>query len=165
MPKSSKSKNNSNISENKFAKNLRYLRKVRKLTLFELSSESQISKSALSDYETGKSKPGLETLLKLSMYFEVPLDELNNSDISEFIKSSGNDLQSEPKEKKSSRYAPELENERYDFHLKLLNQKLESTKLQMQLLRQLLESREAEIKTLKINLKLLEEQAKRYISK
>lgn len=85
MPKNIDKEQISNISEYKFAKNLRFLRKVRKLTLLNLASATDISKSALSDYETGKSKPGLDTLLKLSIYFDVPLDELNNSDISEFL--------------------------------------------------------------------------------
>jgi len=44
----------------------------------------------------------------------------------------------------------------------LITQKLESTQLQIQMLKQLLESREAENKTLKINIKLLEEQLRNF---
>ncbi len=49
-----------------------------------------------------------------------------------------------------------------ESNIKLLNQKLESTQLQIQMLKQLLDSREAENKTLKINIKLLEEQLKNF---
>ncbi|MBK9152221.1 MAG: helix-turn-helix transcriptional regulator [Saprospiraceae bacterium] len=161
MPKNIDKEQISNISEYKFAKNLRFLRKVRKLTLLNLASATDISKSALSDYETGKSKPGLDTLLKLSIYFDVPLDELNNSDISEFLNDEKKSAKHKNSEITNSTLSPEVENERYAFHLKLLHQKLESTRLQMQLLRQLLESKEAENRTLKINLKLLEEQLSR----
>jgi transcriptional regulator with XRE-family HTH domain len=134
------------------------LRKSRKITLIKLAEDTDISKSALSDYETGKSNPVLDTLLKISMYFNMPMDKLTNSDISEYVKS-----QSEPighDASKSDWISNDIENERYNFHLKLLHLKVESTKLQMQLLRQLLESKDAENKTLKINLKLLEEQFK-----
>ena len=55
-----------------------------------------------------------------------------------------------------------FENEKYIFNIKLITQKLESTQLQIQMLKQLLESREAENKTLKINIKLLEEQLRNF---
>lgn len=50
-----------------------------------------------------------------------------------------------------------LDQEKYQFHLKLLHQRLESATLRFQMLQQLLQSKESENKTLRINIKLLEE--------
>ncbi len=150
---------NSISTEKYFQNNLKFLRKNKKLTLFELSDSINISKSAISDYETGKSAPGFEVVKKLSIFFDVSIDDLYNSDIPE-ISEKG----LLKKNKKFHRHDPmfhEIEDDKYLFNLNLLNQKLESTQLQLQLLKQLLESREAENKTLKINIKLLEEQFKK----
>ena len=72
---------NSNKTEYFFGKNLRFLRKLKKLTLLELSEMLKISKSAISDYEIGKSLPGLDVVQKFSQFFETPIDTLYNSDI------------------------------------------------------------------------------------
>ena len=45
-----------------FKNNLKFLRKSKKLTLLDLGSALNISKSALSDYENGKSAPSLAVL-------------------------------------------------------------------------------------------------------
>ena len=150
---------NSINTEKYFQNNLKYLRKSKKLTLFELGDSVNISKSAISDYETGKSSPGFEVVKKLSIFFDISIDDLYNSDIPEIY-----DKGILKKSKKYNRNDPvfyEIENDKYVFNLNLLNQKLESTKLQLQLIKQLLESREAENKTLRINIKLLEEQNKK----
>lgn len=150
---------NSISTEKYFQNNLKFLRKNKKLTLFELSDSINISKSAISDYETGKSAPGFEVVQKLSNFFDISIDELYNSDIPELYKNGT--LKRGKKFNRNNPMFPEIENEKYLFNLNLLHQKLESTQLQLQLLRQLLESREAENKTLKINIKLLEEQFKK----
>ena len=139
--------------------NIRYLRKHHKLTLIELSEQAGISKSALSDYETGKSIPGLDILQKFSDIFNIGISHLHNSDIPSLIKKglkthdAGDDVAVQMSKL-------DVENDRYIFNIELLNQRLESLMVQMQLLRQLLESREAENKTLKINIRLLEEKLK-----
>ncbi|MCE2789715.1 MAG: helix-turn-helix domain-containing protein [Saprospiraceae bacterium] len=143
--------------ENIFGENIRFLRKSKKLTLIEFSDQLSVSKSALSDYETGKSIPGLDVVQKFSTYFQIPIDELYNSRIPEG-RSTGSSHNSSDQEKNLQQVA--LENEKYMFNLKLLHQKLESQQIQMQLVRQLLESREAENKTLKMNIRLLEAQLK-----
>ncbi|MBK9257552.1 MAG: helix-turn-helix transcriptional regulator [Saprospiraceae bacterium] len=130
------------------------------MTLLELSDTLKISKSAISDYETSKTLPGLDVVQKFSNFFEVPIDDLYNSDISEKYIKNGGKLKRETSAIVKSENALEFENEKYIFNIKLLVQKLESTQLQIQMLKQLLESREAENKTLKINIKLLEEQLK-----
>lgn len=146
----------SNNSEYFFGNNLRFLRKSKKMTLLELSKSIQVSKSALSDYETYKTIPSLDVVKKFSNFFNIPMDALYNSDISEILKkdkmhSFKQDVQQENKI---------LDHEKYTFNLKLLTQKLESTQLQIQMLKQLLASKESENMTLGINIKLLEERIK-----
>lgn len=152
----------SNKTEYFFGKNLRFLRKSKKLTLLNLSETLQISKSAISDYEVGKTLPGLDVVQKFSSFFNVPIDNLYNSDIAELFEKSGDILTRKKDDTVEKIKNVELENEKYMFNIKLLSQKLESTQVQIQMLKQLLESREAENKTLKINIKLLEEQQNKF---
>jgi len=153
---------NSNKTEYFFGKNLRFLRKLKKLTLLELSEMLKISKSAISDYEIGKSLPGLDVVQKFSQFFETPIDTLYNSDIPELYKKKGSNFAKGKATLLTDEKDITFENEKYLFNIKLITQKLESTQLQIQMLKQLLESREAENKTLKINIKLLEEQLRNF---
>jgi transcriptional regulator with XRE-family HTH domain len=152
----------SNKSEYFFGKNLRFFRKLKKMTLLELSETLKISKSAISDYEIGKSLPGLDVVQKFSHFFETPIDNLYNSDISELYKKDGPNFIKIKSSPLTDEKDIKFENEKYLFNIKLITQKLESTQLQIQMLKQLLESREAENKTLKINIKLLEEQLRNF---
>lgn len=152
----------SNKTEYFFGKNLRFLRKSKKMTLLNLSETLQISKSAISDYEVGKTLPGLDVVQKFSSFFNVPIDDLYNSDIAELFEKNGAVLTRKKDDTVEKIKNVELENEKYMFNIKLLSQKLESTQVQIQMLKQLLESREAENKTLKINIKLLEEQQNKF---
>lgn len=153
---------NSKKSEYFFGNNLRFLRKSKKMTLVELSELVKISKSALSDYENGKFLPSLDIGQKLSVYFRVPIDKLYNSDISEKISNNFSSNWDVTLSKIANIDELAFENEKYIFNIKLLSQKLESIQLQIQMLKQLLDSREAENKTLKINIKLLEEQLRNF---
>ena len=154
----------SNKSEYFFGNNLRFLRKSKKMTLLSLSEALKISKSAISDYEIGKTLPGLDVVQKFSDFFEIPIDDLYNSDIVDFYKKGGIKIKKRKALNADNDSNNEFENEKYSFSVKLLTQKLESTQLQIQMLKQLLVSREAENKTLKINIKLLEEQLKNFRS-
>ncbi|GAV22664.1 helix-turn-helix domain-containing protein [Carboxydothermus pertinax] len=58
------------------AERLVELRQSRGLTQKELADFLNISRSALSLYETGKREPDYETLLKLANFFEVNVDYL-----------------------------------------------------------------------------------------
>ncbi len=55
---------------------LREIRKKAGLTMKELGLRVGCSESAISQYETGKRQPDYETLLKLSDYFGVSVDDL-----------------------------------------------------------------------------------------
>lgn len=46
----------------------------RGLTSYQLSQATGIAPSSLSDWKSGRSKPKLDKLLKLSKYFNVPLE-------------------------------------------------------------------------------------------
>jgi transcriptional regulator with XRE-family HTH domain len=147
--------------ENIFGKNIRKLRKRKKLTLVEVAKALKISKSAISDYESGKSKPGLDVVVKLSEYFYIPVDDLNNSDIPEFENV-------EFESKKAVKPQVSLESldgitqwkQRNDFNVNLLRQKNESLEMQLELVKELIQSKEAENKSLQIQVKLLQEKLK-----
>ncbi|HMP29524.1 MAG TPA: helix-turn-helix transcriptional regulator [Saprospiraceae bacterium] len=139
--------------EKNIGKKIKDLRKGQKMTLIQMSKLVNISKSSISDYENGKSVPSLEVLLTLSKFFNVNLDFFINSEKMEF-----NILEI----KKSNPIEEAFENEKYQLHLKLMNQKVESIHLQLQLLKQVLASKEAENKTLQINIQLLEQRLSFY---
>ena len=52
-----------------------------------LSQKLGISRSVLSYYESGKSEPTLSMLLKISDFFNIPIDELVSNNLSENINS------------------------------------------------------------------------------
>lgn len=147
--------------ENIFGKNIKKLRKKKKLTLVNVAKTLNISKSALSDYESGKSKPGLDVVVKLSEYFYVQVDDLNNSDIPEF---ENIDFESKKptKPKVSLESLDEITQwkQRNDFNVNLLRQKNEGLEMQLELVKALIQSKEAENKSLQMQLKLLQEKFK-----
>lgn len=57
-------------------KNLRYLRKRKKLSMKELGLIFGLSESTISLYETGKRQPDNEMLVKIAEYFNVSIDYL-----------------------------------------------------------------------------------------
>ncbi len=62
--------------------NLKYLRKKRNLSQQELSSDFNIPRTTLGDYERGKTEPNLATLIKISEYFDTSIDHLIKSRLS-----------------------------------------------------------------------------------
>lgn len=61
--------------------NIKYLRKGKGLTQIELGELFSITGTQVSAYESGKSAPSFEGLLKLSEYFNVSLDDLVYKDL------------------------------------------------------------------------------------
>ena len=59
-----------------FPNNLKTLRKLNLLSQAELSKLLGISRSSLSFYESGRSEPTLNVLIKISKFFNVSLDYL-----------------------------------------------------------------------------------------
>ena len=59
---------------------LREIRKKKKYSQLKVALDLNISREALSHYENGKRQPDLETLKKLSEYFNVSIDFLINGE-------------------------------------------------------------------------------------
>ena len=70
-----------------FSKNLKTLRENLNLKQDFLSQKLGISRSVLSYYESGKSEPTLSMLLKISDFFNIPIDVLVSNNLSENINS------------------------------------------------------------------------------
>ncbi len=58
------------------ANNIRHLRNLKSLSQEYLSEEILISRSQLMSYESGRTEPSVETLIKISDYFQLPIDIL-----------------------------------------------------------------------------------------
>ena len=61
---------------NYFSVNLRHLRKSKSLTQQELANKLGLNRSIIGSYEEGRAEPKLKTLLNISHYFKVSLDDL-----------------------------------------------------------------------------------------
>ena len=59
---------------------LRVIRKKKKYSQLKVATDLNISREALSYYETGKRNPDLQMLRKLSEYFNVSIDFLVNGE-------------------------------------------------------------------------------------
>lgn len=59
-----------------FSKNLKKLRKQKKLTAAKLAQKLNISHAALASWETGRHLPHLDDLIRIADFFEVSVDEL-----------------------------------------------------------------------------------------
>ncbi len=64
-----------------FAENLKYLRKHNFVTQKSIAGMIGLSRSAVSALENNKNEPSTDTLIKLSEYFDVTIDELVKRDL------------------------------------------------------------------------------------
>lgn len=64
------------------AHNLRYLRNAYNLTQNDLSAILNISRQAYSNYENCKRMPDLDTLIRISNFYHITLDDLVNANLS-----------------------------------------------------------------------------------
>ena len=146
--------------ENKFGSNLRLLRKKKKITLEGLGEKLKISKSAISDYEIGKTFPPLDVCELISNFFGINIDDLKNSNFTELSEEEIEGLiDSKDKIKVTKQISDDFSTEKkqLEFHNKLLSQQIEGLQIQLQLVKQLVESKDSEIKSLQIQVRLLEE--------
>lgn len=80
------------------AKNLQYLRKRDKITQEDLAEKLNVSRQSVSKWETGEAYPETEKLLTICELFDVSLDGLMRSDLSEQSDTTINNIESsEPK--------------------------------------------------------------------
>jgi transcriptional regulator with XRE-family HTH domain len=146
--------------ENKFGSNLRLLRKKQKITLETLGKTLKISKSAISDYEIGKTFPPLDVCETISNYFGINIDDLKNSNFTELSDSQiGDIISSKSYTKHQKESSEDFSNikKQLEFHNRLLGQQVEGLQIQLQLVKQIVESKDSEIKSLQIQVRLLEE--------
>ena len=152
------------IMENRFGQNLRLLRKKKKETLESLAEILKISKSAISDYETGKTYPTLIVSELIANYLGVNIDILQNSNISELTDLQIDELIKNKKPNFSTNQQNSFQEntiKQLEFHNKLLGQQIEGLSIQLQLVKQIVESKEAEIRSLLIQVRLLDEKFKK----
>ena len=70
------------------AKNIRHLRRLKKLTQEVLAEDLSVTRSRISSYEENRSAPTIDMLIKLSDYFKVPIDILLRNDLTKAKDSS-----------------------------------------------------------------------------
>lgn len=66
----------SKLSSMQFGNNIKLLRKRKRISQEDLSSELGIKRTSLSGYELGNSEPNFETLLRFSTFFKISIDKL-----------------------------------------------------------------------------------------
>src|ERR1700689_2730034 len=74
------------------AGNLKFLRKKSGKTQDALSSEVNIGRTTIANYEAGVSEPNLETLILFSNYFGISLDDFLSKNMEATVKSTEKDL-------------------------------------------------------------------------
>ena len=62
-------------------KNIRHLRRLRKLTQEQFAEDLAITRSRVSSYEEGRSEPPIDVLIQFSNYFSLPIDVLIKNDL------------------------------------------------------------------------------------
>ena len=146
--------------ENKFSANLRSLRKKNNFTLEVLGKTLNISKSTLSDYETGKTSPPFDVCEKIADFFGINIDELRISEISENgnVISPNIGVRSNPSPRDNAELsAALLQKSQLEFQNKLLGQQVEGLQIQLKLVNQIVESKGNEIRSLQMQIRLLDE--------
>ncbi len=63
-----------------FGERLRFIRESKKISIYRLSQETNISQGHISDLENGKNQPTIETLKKLLVPLGISLSEFFNED-------------------------------------------------------------------------------------
>ena len=81
------------MTENYLGKNIATLRKICKISRYQMSIDLGIADMTLKKIESGEHTPNVDIIVRIASYFRVSLDELVNKDI-EYIEYS------EPQRKK-----------------------------------------------------------------
>jgi transcriptional regulator with XRE-family HTH domain len=70
---------------NFFAQNIQFLRKEKGLTQAQTADIIGVKRNTWSNYETNISQPDMATIIEISKYFDISLDALILSDLSESV--------------------------------------------------------------------------------
>ena len=76
-----------------FASNIKLLRKRKRRTQDDVATALDLKRSTLSGYENGVAEPGLEVLISFSKYFEIAIDTLVKTNLSEFTETQLSQLE------------------------------------------------------------------------
>lgn len=146
-----------------FSKNLKSIRKSKKISLEVLAEALNVSKSAISDYENDKFSPTLLVSRKIADYFGTTIDNMEYSEILEkntkgeyVVKTPESLIQTNQESKKEIETLNE-KNKNAELQVKLLTQKVEGLQIQLRLYEQLKDSKLSEIELLKTQVRLLED--------
>ena len=145
--------------ENNFSANLRKLRKTNGFTLESLGKVLKVSKSTLSDYETGKSSPPFDVCEQMADVFGINIDELRISDVSDRSKASTIFIaaRAEGNSRETNEKATlEAKKNQLEFQTRILSQQIEGLQIQLKLVNQIVESQRNEIRSLQMQVKLLD---------
>jgi len=71
-----------NATIDMIASNIRFLRNARNLSQEALALQLEITRARLVSYESGRTEPSIEMLLKLSSHFDISIDALLKGDLS-----------------------------------------------------------------------------------
>ena len=145
--------------ENNFSANLRRLRKKNNFTLESFGKVLKISKSTLSDYETGKSSPPFEVCERISDIFGITIDELRISDISDKITANTTFIPSDLSgtfRSENEKAMLVAEKNQLEFQNRIFNQQIEGLHIQLKLVNQIVESKSNEIRSLQMQIRLLD---------
>jgi len=63
-------------------KNIRKIRMSKKMTQTEFADLFDLKRTAVGSYEEGRAEPKIETLIKISDYFKLSLDQLLRKELS-----------------------------------------------------------------------------------
>lgn len=63
------------------SKNVKYLRSKNSISQQELADALRVGRTSLGDYERGRTEPDISTLIKLSDYFSISIDDLLRKDL------------------------------------------------------------------------------------
>ena len=66
---------------NYISKNIKHLRKLKKLSQERLAEELKVTRSRIGSYEENRSAPTIEFLITFSDYFKIPIDILLRNDL------------------------------------------------------------------------------------
>ncbi len=66
---------------NNIAKNIRHLRSLKGLSQEYLSEELKVTRAQITSYEATRTEPSIDTLVKISEYFKLPVDVLIKKDL------------------------------------------------------------------------------------
>ena len=66
---------------NKISKNIRHLRTLKGLSQEYLSEEIKVTRAQITSYEASRTEPTIDTLIKISEYFKLPVDVLVKKDL------------------------------------------------------------------------------------